>query len=119
MEPHSTNTTVPARLGWLAIGLAAVATLGIGTAVAAPGSATVAVPHPAAVELSDPTDPFEACLRSGSLNPDRIVERVDGCSRRTEELYADPSFVDCLRHAAHTADSLEHWRERCRVLTQP
>jgi hypothetical protein len=113
------TTDIPGRLRWLGVAVAAAATLGVGTMVAAHDNVdTVAVPHTVTVAGSSPTDPYESCLQSGSPSADRIAERAAECRQRTDELYADPAFIDCLRHAVYTPDALEHWLERCRILTQ-
>ena len=113
---HTTDIT--GRLRWFGIAVATAATFGFGTVVAAHDADVAVARHTIAVAGSTPTDPYESCLQSGSTTADRIAERAAECRQRTDELYADPAYIDCLRHAVHTPDALQHWLERCRILTQ-
>jgi hypothetical protein len=113
MNHHTSDIT--GRIRWGAIVIAAAATLAVGGHVAA--GAGTSSPRMEAPADAQPTDPFHACLHAGPMTADRIEARTDECRTLTDALYADPKFIDCLRHAARTPDSMEHWADACQAAT--
>jgi hypothetical protein len=106
------------RLRWGAVALAATATIALGGQVAAAGPAA---PNRTAPNQAPepPTDPFHACLHAGPTTPDRVEARAAECRLRTEARYADPAYIDCMRDAAGTVDTLVGWVESCLLRIEP
>ncbi|MFZ1490044.1 MAG: hypothetical protein WAS51_08890 [Ilumatobacteraceae bacterium] len=116
MQDHTSE--ISGRIRWGAIVLAAAATLAVGT-MAVASENPIDPMRTTPQEVRPPTDPYNACLRAGSMTPDRIDARAAECRLRTEILYADPAYVGCMRRASATPDAMEHRVALCILLAQP
>jgi hypothetical protein len=139
LEPLSSGSQGPPRrsarargvTGWLAIGLAVIATVTLGVLVVrdgarTPSSADQAGREPAAVlPAASPAvvavaggrseTAYDACLPTTAGSADSLERFVEHCRRSLRRaVYVADKFRLCVPDGGGSADSMERWVEYCR-----
>lgn len=126
--PPSGTTRPRTRAGWVAIGLAVVATGMLGVLVARndsqrspsadrPVAEQVVAIRPAAADpiVAFAVERYRACLPVGAGSADAMERQELSCRRELEQtLFPPDRFDPCIPQGAGSADGMERWVQDCR-----
>lgn len=128
LGPPSRTTGPRTVVGWMALGLAVVATATLGVFVVRDDadrstSADQPVGEPVVAILPAAADPkaafaveqYLACLPQGSGSADALERQAVNCRRELEQaLFPGDRSAPCVPQGAGSADGLERWVQNCR-----